>query len=86
MELKAVVTFSGALAHYTVTPDKFGIYHARLLKYEGGAEAEPPGLVLLVKGVHQWVSSCEEGFSNALGAAIEQRAREGSGEIVNGEW
>ena len=79
MELRAVVSYAGSLAHYTVTPDNFGVYHARLLKYEGTDGVTPPGSLLLVRGERHWVSSCEEeGFADDLGRVIEQRVREGN--------
>jgi hypothetical protein len=76
MELRAVITYWGNLAHYIVTPDNFGVYHARLLKFEGANGSTPPENLILVKGAQHWVSSCdEEDFAEDLGCAIEQRVR-----------
>jgi hypothetical protein len=76
MELKTVVSYSGNLAHYVVTPNDFGVYHARLLKYEGPQGITPPESVLLVKGERHWISSCKERrLARDLGKAIEQRVR-----------
>jgi hypothetical protein len=78
MELRAVVTYSGYLAHYAVTPDNFGVYHARLLKYDGPNGYNPPESLILVKGERHWVSSCEERhFADDLGRVIEHRVRGG---------
>lgn len=78
MELRAVVSYRGNLAHYAITPDNFGVYHARLLKYEGAGGKTPPESLILVKGEGRWVSSCEEKrFTGSLGKAIEQRVRGG---------
>lgn len=78
MEMKAVVRFLGDLAHYSVTPEEYGIYHARLLKYEGPDGVTPPESVLLVKSARNWVGSYEESyFVSELGDAIEQRLRDG---------
>lgn len=81
MELTAVVQYAGNLAHYTITPESAGIYHARLLKYEhadGADGATPPLSVTLVRGVRHWVGSTEEQhFVDQLGKAIEQRVRRG---------
>jgi hypothetical protein len=78
MSLRAVVSYEGSLAHYAVTPDNFGIYYARLLKYEGTGGATPPECFILVRSERRWISACEdERFVNALGRAIEQRTRNG---------
>lgn len=77
MLLRAVVSYWGNLAHYAVTPDNFGIYHARLLKYEGPGGITPPQCFMLVRSHRRWISSCDdEPFINDLGRAIEQRSRE----------
>lgn len=78
MPLKAVVSYWGSLAHYAVTPDNFGVYYARLLKYEGPGGITPPESLLMVRSLRRWISSCDdEGFINDLGRAIEQRTRDG---------
>ena len=81
MELSAVVQYAGNLAHYTITPERAGIYQARLLKYEqmdGVAGVIPPASVALLRGVRHWVGSTEEQyFVDQLGNAIEQRVRSG---------
>jgi hypothetical protein len=78
MELKASVRYLGELAHYSVTPDDYGIYHARLLNYEGPDAVTPPESVILVRSARNWVGSYEEGyFVQELGSAIDERVREG---------
>lgn len=78
MELRTVVTYLGSLAHYAITPDNFGVYHARLLKYEGQERSTPPQSFILVRGEDRWVSSCpKQRFINQMGKAIERRVREG---------
>jgi hypothetical protein len=78
MELKTCVWYAGDLAHYAVTPDQFGIYQARLIKYEGPDGITPPESVLLVRSARQWVGSYDEaGFIQDLGTAIDERVRDG---------
>lgn len=75
---KASVPYWGSLAHYAITPDDFGIYHARLLKYEGPGGITPPQCFMMVRSQRRWVSSCEdEGLIKDLGRAIDQRTRNG---------
>lgn len=78
MNLKACVWFAGELAHYSITPDNYGIYQARLIKYEGPDGVTPPENVLLVRSARQWVGSYDEAyFVQDLGNAIDERVREG---------
>jgi hypothetical protein len=78
MELKTCVWYLGDLAHYAITPDSYGIYQARLLKYEGPDMVTPPENVLLVRSARNWVGSYEDShFIQDLGRAIEERVREG---------
>jgi hypothetical protein len=66
------------MAHYAVTPEAAGVYHARLLRYEGPDGVTSPESVLLVKSARKWVGSYEEiYFVQELGYAIEQRVRSG---------
>jgi hypothetical protein len=76
MEWKAVVRFLGDPTHYNIELDRAGIYHARLLKYEGFPGKTPPQEVLLVKGVRRWNGSYEvQELIDELGRAIETRQR-----------
>lgn len=78
MELKAVVQYLGDWAHYSVTPETAGIYHARLLKYEGPNVVTPPENITLVRSASRWVGSYEEQhFVEELGRAIDDRVRAG---------
>ena len=78
MEMKAVVQYLGDWAHYSITPESFGIYHARLTNYEGANGVTPPENIVLVRGVRKWVGSHEErALLNDLGRYIEDRVRDG---------
>lgn len=73
-----MVSYLGDMAHYVFTSEATGVYHARLLKYEGPDGVSPPECVLLVKSARKWVGSYEETyFVQELGYAIEQRVRSG---------
>lgn len=45
----------GDLAFYTISPDSFGIYQARLVRYEVPDLVTPPEHVLLVRSARRWV-------------------------------
>lgn len=76
MEMKACVWYLGDLAHYSITPDSYGIYQARLIKYEGPDMVTPPENVLLVRSARHWVGSSDDSqFIQELGQAIEERVR-----------
>ena len=78
MLLRAVVPYWGSLAHYAVIPDNHGLYHARLIKYEGPGGITPPQRFIMVRSHQRWISSCEdEPFIHDLGRLIEQRSPEG---------
>jgi hypothetical protein len=79
MEWKAVVRFLGDPAHYKIQTDRTGIYHARLLKYEGATGVTPPEDIVLVKGVRRWNGSDDfQELIDELGRAIETRHRGGN--------
>lgn len=78
MELKAVVMYKGEPAHYSITSENRGIFHARLLKYEGKNAEVPPENILMVKSVRHWTGSYNEPYViEELGRAIEERNRRG---------
>ena len=78
MNLKAVVRYLGDWAHYAITPENKGIYHAHLTKYEGAEIVTPPEDILLVRGPRQWVGSYNErSLLDELGRCIEERMRAG---------
>jgi hypothetical protein len=77
MEWKAVVIFYGNKAYYEVVHHDSGIYHARLIKYEGSSDTTPPECVTLVKSVSRWTGSHhEQELLDELGSAIEFMQRE----------
>lgn len=76
MEVKAVVTYLGGMAHYHIIPEANGIYLARLIRYEGADVVAPPETVTLVRGARHWVGSTKEQYMvDELGKALEQRVR-----------
>ncbi len=76
MELKAVVQYQGALAHYTISPENEGIYQARLLRYDGRPERTPQQKITLIKGYNQWLGNCDrEDLLTALGTTIEKKLK-----------
>jgi hypothetical protein len=76
MEWKAVVRFLGDPAHYKIITDRTGVYHARLLKYEGPSGITPPEDIVLVKGIRRWNGSYDiQEFVDELGRAIDSRQR-----------
>lgn len=73
-----MVSYLGDQAHYVVTTEATGAYHARLLKYEGLDGVTPSESVRLVKCAWNWAGSYEETyFVQELEYAIEQRVRNG---------
>ncbi len=79
MELTAIVRYLGDLAHYSVTPESNGIYHAKLIRYEGPDVVTPPENLILVRGARNyWVgSTAEQPLLDALGQSIEERVSSG---------
>jgi hypothetical protein len=78
MQLKAIVQYQGALAHYQISPEHEGIYHARLMRYDGRPERTPPGKVTLIKGNNLWSGNCDrQDLLNQLGDRIEKRLMPG---------
>lgn len=78
MELKAVVQYQGALAHYHISPENEGIYQAKLLRYDGRPERTPPQKVTLIKGQRQWSGNCDrQDLLNELGNTIEKKLKNG---------
>lgn len=76
MEWKAVVRFLGDQAHYKIITDRSGVYHARLLKYEGPSGITPPEDIVLVKGIRRWNGSYDiQEFVDELGRVIDSRQR-----------
>lgn len=79
MELETVVPFNDGLAYYAISPESNGIYQARLLRYEGSLDRQPPAEIILVRGYRQWSGSAErQDLLNQIGKAIENRSRAGN--------
>jgi len=74
MELKAVVKYRGALAHYNVSPENEAIYQARLVRYDGKPDQTPPIQVTLIKDEGHWSgSSDKQDLLDKIGEVIERR-------------
>jgi len=74
MELKAVVKYRGALAHYKVSPENENIYHARLIRYDGKPDQTPPAQITLTRGSEHWSgSSDKQDLLDKIGEVIEHR-------------
>ncbi len=74
MQLKAVVKYRGALAHYNVSPENEAIYQARLVRYDGKPDQTPPIQVTLIKDEGHWSgSSDKQDLLNKIGEVIERR-------------
>ena len=72
MKLEAIVNIGEAVAHFTVTPDRHGVYHAELIKYQGSPDAAPPSRITLVRGVRRWTGSCDrQDILTELGEVID---------------
>lgn len=73
MQLKAIVQYQGALAHYQISPEHEGIYQAKLMRYDGRPERTPPGKVTLIKGNDLWSGNSDrQDLLNQLGYRIEK--------------
>jgi hypothetical protein len=71
MELKTVVYYRNAYAHYTVTREYKGVYCADLVMWDGLAEQSPPSCVILIRGERKWWgSAADEELIHALSDAI----------------
>jgi hypothetical protein len=74
MQLKAVVKYRGALAHYNVSPENEAIYQARLVRYDGKPDQTPPIQVTLIKDEGHWSgSSDKQDLLDKIGEVIERR-------------
>ena len=75
MELKAVVAYKGARAHYFLRTNCYSIWETTLASYEGAAANQPPAFFLLLKNGALWLSSLEEElFTEELGRTIDQHS------------
>lgn len=71
MELKTVVYYRNAYAHFVITREHKGVYCADLVKYDGRQAEAPPTCVVLVRGERKWWGSAtDEDLVYALSEAI----------------
>ena len=71
MELKAVVYYRNAYAHFTITREHKGVYCADLLEYDGLADNAPPSCIILIRGERKWWSSAQDDeLTSSLSDAI----------------
>jgi len=74
MELKAVVKYRGALAHYKVFAENENIYKAMLIRYNGKPDQTPPTQLTLIRDNGLWSgSSDKQDILNKIGEVIEHR-------------
>lgn len=57
MELKTVIYYRNAYAHFVITREYKGVYCADLVNYDGPAEQAPPACVMLIRGERKWWGS-----------------------------
>lgn len=77
MKLTIVILYQGYPAHYVITRDGQGIYHARLLRYDGPDGVTPPEDLTLVRCLRRWIGSYNEAwFVAELGKALESTSDE----------
>ena len=68
MELDAVVNYGDGRACFKIQKENPGIYHARLLYFEGNKKQGPPKELVLMRGIRYWTGSHEnEALLNELG-------------------
>lgn len=71
MELKTVVYYRNAYAHFVITREHKGVYCADLVEYDGLEADAPPNCVILVRGARKWWgSAADENLVYALSEAI----------------
>lgn len=74
MEIKAVVMYRGAIAHYSITQENEGIFTAHLNRYDGRVDHHPPYKLTLIKGLGAWSGSIDDPtLLNNLGRVIEKK-------------
>ncbi len=76
MEKTVAVFHEGAIAHYNVSEDANGGFKARLLKYSGSPNNNPPREFLLHKEGRHWADDgVEQDIVDDLGQAIDLQIR-----------
>jgi hypothetical protein len=74
MVLKACVRYKGGMAHYFITREHEGIYHAQLSRFDGRPDRYPPYEVTLIKGRDEWLGSIEEtSLLHHLGSIVDKK-------------
>lgn len=74
MEVRAVVKYRGALAHYGVLQENEGIFQAHLIRYDGRPDHAPAAKITLVKGLNHWSGSSDrEELVDEIGAIIDRK-------------
>ena len=78
MKLKAVVKYLGSMAHYIVSRTRAGIYEARLTRYEGSGNSQPPEEILMVRSLGHWSGDIQDkDLTDKIGYTIEEEGRKG---------
>ncbi len=76
MEKTVAVFHEGAIAHYNVSEEGNGTFKARLLKYSGSKENDPPREFLLHKEGRHWTDDVvSHDIVEDIGQAIEFQIR-----------
>jgi hypothetical protein len=76
MEKTIAVFHEGAVAHYNVSEEGNGNFKARLLKYSGRPENDPPREFLLHKEGRHWADhNVRQNIVDDIGQAIELQIR-----------
>jgi hypothetical protein len=72
METKALVLYRNAYALYCIRQESEGIFNATLMRYDGHAENNPPGSILLTRSIRAWKGSTDlQYLVDELGEVIE---------------
>ncbi len=76
MEKTVAVFHEGAIAHYNVSEETNGTFKARLLKYSGSQNNNPPREFNLHKEGRHWTdNTVEQDIVDDIGQAIELQIR-----------
>jgi hypothetical protein len=72
MELEVTVSYGDGKACFKIVKENPGVYHARLLYFEGSKKLSPPKEIVLIRGIRCWAGSFEDDdLLNKLGKPIE---------------
>ena len=79
MELEATVNYGDGKACFKIVKENPGVYHARLLYFEGSKKLSPPKEIVLIRGIRYWAGSYQDDdLLNKLGTLIEDFLNEES--------